>query len=197
LPGFELINKPVRRPSAPSLPSDSELVARCRAGDHAAWRTLYDRHAPTVHRFICAFGVPEPEREDACQEVFMAIYRSLGRFRGEARLSTWIYRIAARGANRLVQRRRLHGLLSTLLMREPAPPPAADPSEQTARVHLLDNLLQRLHPKKRMVLVLFEIEGLPVEEIAKVVGCPENTVWSRLHHARAELTKMAARGGTP
>jgi len=52
-------------------------------------------------------------------------------------------------------------------------------------------MLKRLHPKKRMVLVLFEIEGLPIEEIARVVGCPENTVWSRLHHARAELSKMA------
>lgn len=123
----------------------------------------------------------------------MAIYRSLARFRGDARLSTWIYRIAARGANRLVQRRRVHTLLATLLLREPAPPPAPDPSEKTARVHLLDDLLARLPPKKRTVLVLFEIEGLPIEEIAKIVGCPHNTVWSRLHHARAELTKLAAR----
>jgi RNA polymerase sigma-70 factor (ECF subfamily) len=44
-----------------------------------------------------------------------------------------------------------------------------------------------------MVLVLFEIEGLPIDEIARIVGCPENTVWSRLHHARAELTKMASK----
>ena len=190
--GFELISSP-RRGAAPPPPSDRELVARCQAGDAGAWRALYDQHAPMVHRFICALGVPEAEREDACQEVFMAVYRSLGRFRGDARLSTWVYRIAARGANRLVQRRRLQSLLSTLLMREPPPPPSADPSEQTARLHLLDGLLQRLHPKKRTVLVLFEIEGLPVDEISKIVGCPENTVWSRLHHARTELTKMAAR----
>ena len=77
----------------------------------------------------------------------MAIYRSLGRFRGDARLSTWIYRIAARGANRLVQRRRLNALLSTLLLREPPPAPGPDPSEKTARVHLLDDLLKRLHPR--------------------------------------------------
>jgi len=196
--GFELISS-VRRSPANTQLSDGELVDRCRNGDSAAWRSLYDRYAITVHRFICALGVPEHERDDACQEVFMAIYRSLGRFRGDARLSTWIYRIAARGANRLVQRRRLHALVATLLMREPPPPPATDASERTARLHLLDGLLEKLHPKKRMVLVLFEIEGLPVEEIAKVVGCPENTVWSRLHHARAELTKMAskkARGET-
>lgn len=123
----------------------------------------------------------------------MAVYRSLGSFRGDARLSTWIYRIAARGAGRLVRRRKLHVLVSTLLMREPPPADSSDVAEQTARVHLLDGLLERLPPKKRLALVLFEIEGLPVEEIAKIAGCPTNTVWSRLHHARAELLKMAKR----
>src|SRR2546423_11345143 len=123
---------PVRR-----APADGDLVARCREGDRGAWRLLYERHAPTVHRFICALGVPEHEREDACQEVFMAIYRSLGRFRGDARLSTWIYRIAARGANRLVQRRRLNALVSRLLLRRPPPPPPPDPSGQTRAVALL------------------------------------------------------------
>jgi RNA polymerase sigma-70 factor (ECF subfamily) len=154
---------------------------------------LYDRHSPTVYRFLSALGVPPGEREDACQDVFIAVYRSLARFRGEARLSTWIYRIAARGAGRAVQRRRLQTLVSTMLMREPPAPPAADPSERTARLQLLDELIKRLSPKKRLVLVLFEIEELPVEEIAKIAGCPENTVWSRLHHARAELTEMAKR----
>jgi RNA polymerase sigma-70 factor (ECF subfamily) len=168
-------------------------VSRCRRGDHGAWRALYDRHAPTVYRFLSALGVPPAEREDACQDVFVAIYRSLGRFRGEARLSTWIYRIAARGAGRAVQRRRLQSLISTLLMREPPPPPTDDPSERTARLQLLDDLISRLSPKKRLVLVLFEIEELPVEEIAKIAGCPENTVWSRLHHARAEMAEMAKR----
>jgi RNA polymerase sigma-70 factor (ECF subfamily) len=138
-------------------------------------------------------GVPPAEREDACQDVFMAVYRSLGSFRGDARLSTWIYRIASRGAGRLVRRRRLQALVSTLLLREPPPGDSADVAEQTARVHLLDTLLERLPPKKRLVLVLFEIEGVPVEEIAKIVECPVNTVWSRLHHARAELLKMAKR----
>lgn len=154
---------------------------------------LYDRHSPTVYRFLSALGVPAGEREDACQDVFIAVYRSLGRFRGEARLSTWIYRIAARGAGRAVQRRRLQALVSTMLMREPPAPPAPDASERTARLQLLDDLIKRLSPKKRLVLVLFEIEELPVEEIAKIAGCPENTVWSRLHHARADLAEMAKR----
>src|SRR5215471_17567591 len=125
-------------------PTDSDLVARCRRGDHGAWRMLYDRHSPTVYRFVSALGVPPTEREDACQDVFVAVYRSLARFRGEARLSTWIYRIAARGAGRSLQRRRLQSLLSTLLMREPPPPPEPDPSERTARLELLDDLVGRL-----------------------------------------------------
>src|SRR5215831_18205345 len=139
-------------------PTDSELVARCRRGDHAAWRTLFDRHAPTVYRFLSALGVPPTEREDACQDVFVAVYRSLGRFRGEARLSTWIYRIASRGAGRVLQRRRVHALLSALLVREPPPPPAPDASERTSRLQLLDELIGKLSAKKRLVLVLFEIE---------------------------------------
>jgi RNA polymerase sigma-70 factor (ECF subfamily) len=182
--------KPVAR-GAGAGPTDSELVARCRRGEHVAWRMLHDRHARTVYRFLSALGVPPEDREDACQDVFVAVYRSLDRFRGAARLSTWIYRIAARGAGRAMRRRKMRAVLSTLLQREPAPPPDPDPSERSARLAVLDDLLQRLAPKKRLVLVLFEIEELPVDEIAKVAGCPENTVWSRLHHARTDLMRMA------
>ena len=182
---------------AAGLSADLEVVTRCRRGDGVAWRTLYDRYAPIVYRFLSAFGVPPEEREDACQEVFVAVYRSLGRFRGEARLSTWIYRIAARHAGRAARRRRVRGLLSTLLVREPPPPPTPDPSERSERLQILDEMISKLSPKKRLVLVLFEIEGVPIEEVAKVAGCPENTAWSRLHYARAELTAMAKRRMKP
>jgi RNA polymerase sigma-70 factor (ECF subfamily) len=190
-----------RRPATSSTLStspiaDDELVERCRLGDTAAWRGLYDRYSPSVHRFISALGIPIEEREDAAQDVFVAVYRSLARFRGEAQLSTWIYRIAARHAVRLGRRRRVREFLCTLAVREPAPPPAPDPSERASQLHLLDRMLTKLNPKKRTVFVLFEIEGLRVDEIARVVGCPENTVWSRLHHARAEMLKMARRSLT-
>ena len=174
-------------------PTDRFLVQRCQQGDTAAWRVLYERYAPTVHRFISALGIPPSEREDACQDVFVAIYRSLPRFRGEAQLSTWIYKIAARGTSRLNSRRKLQSLLSTLLLREPPSPAPSDLSERTARLRLLDGLLQKLDAKKRLVLVLFELEGLPIEEVARIAGCPTNTAWSRLHHARAQLLKAGKR----
>src|SRR3954464_16006725 len=108
-----------RQPTAASPASatplaDAEVVQRCRLGDMGAWRQLYDRHAPSVQRFISALGIPREEREDAAQDVFLAVYRSLGRFRGEAQLSTWIYRIASRHAVRLGRRRRVRDLLSAL-----------------------------------------------------------------------------------
>jgi RNA polymerase sigma-70 factor (ECF subfamily) len=158
----------------------------------AAWRCLYERYAPLVHRFAAALGVPAEEREDAAQDIFIAVFRSLRHFRGEAQLSTWIYRIAARHAIRLGRRRRTRELMRLTMLKE-KPPVSADPSERTVHVATLDHMLAKLPPKKRTVLVLFEIEGLSAKEISDVVGCPENTVWSRLHHARAEMVKAARR----
>jgi len=178
---------------APAAASDGELVERCQRGDSNAWRALYERHAPAVHRFISALGVPADEREDASQDVFIAVYRSLRSFRGEAQLSTWIYRIAARHAGRMGRRRRVREFLSAVALREPPPPPIPDASERACHLHLLDRMLGQLAPKKRTVFVMFEIEGMAVDEIARVVGCPENTVWSRLHHARTEMLKLAKR----
>jgi RNA polymerase sigma-70 factor (ECF subfamily) len=172
--------------------ADAELVRSCRSGDMAAWRSLYDRYAPLIHRFSAALGVPAEEREDAVQDILIAVFRSLRHFRGEAQLSTWIYRIAARHAIRLGRRRRMRETMRVMMLKE-RPEPEIDPSERSTQLATLDRLLARLAPKKRAVLVLFEVEGLSAKEISDVVGCPENTVWSRLHHARAEMVKAARR----
>jgi RNA polymerase sigma-70 factor, ECF subfamily len=172
--------------------ADAELVNACRLGDTSAWRSLYERYAPLVHRFSAALGIPLEEREDAAQDIFIAVFRSLRHFRGEAQLSTWIYRIAARHAMRLGRRRRTRELMRLLMLKE-TPPITIDPSERSAHIATLDRMLAKLPAKKRAVLVLFEIEGLSAKEISDVVGCPENTVWSRLHHARAEMVKAARR----
>lgn len=180
-------------PPSPGKLSDAELVARCCAGDRSAWRSLYERHASQVYRFLSAMGIRDSDREDACQDVFIAVYRSLPSFRGDSQLSTWIYRITSRTTSRLIQKKRLRQALTTLLDGQPPPQNGPDPSEETARALVLERMLERLNPKKRAVLVLFELEGVPVDEISRIVGCPTNTVWSRLHHARLELTKMAER----
>lgn len=176
----------------PAVVADAELVRTCRSGDMGAWRSLYERYAPLVHRFASALGVPPDEREDAVQDIFIAVFRSLKHFRGEAQLSTWIYRIAARHAIRLGRRRRARETMRLAMLKE-KPPVVTDPAERSTQLATLDRMLGKLPPKKRTVLVLFEIEGLSAKEISDVVGCPENTVWSRLHHARSEMVKAARR----
>jgi RNA polymerase sigma-70 factor (ECF subfamily) len=171
---------------------EHEMVRRCVAGDTSAWRTLYDRHFPDVERLVSSLGITDAEADDICQEIFVIIYRHLGRFRGEARLSTWIYRLATREAIRFARRRRMLRGLADLFARDRQPASGGDWTEnEAARRHYLRQLLDRLPPERRLALVLYEIEGLPVSEIARISDCAENTVWTRLHRARTELEKVA------
>ena len=171
---------------------EREMVRRCVEGDTSAWRSLYDRHFPDVERLIYSLGIGDAEADDVCQEIFVIIYKNLARFRGEARLSTWIYRLATREAIRFARRRRLVRGLAEIFAREKRDAPPPDWSENEAgRRHYLRQLLDKLPPERRLALVLYEIEGVPVSEIARISDCAENTVWTRLHRARTELEKIA------
>jgi RNA polymerase sigma-70 factor (ECF subfamily) len=179
-------------PSRSGLESkERDMVRRCVDGDTTAWRALYDRHFPDVERLVASLGITDSEADDICQEIFVIIYRKLARFRGEARLSTWIYRVATREAIRFARRRRLVRGLTELFARDRASTPADWSESEAGRRHYLRQLLDRLPPERRLALVLYEIEGLPVNEIARISDCAENTVWTRLHRARTELEKIA------
>lgn len=172
-----------------------ELVRRCLERDAAAWRTLYDRHFARVARLVRALGVADGEADEICQEVFLIVYRHLRSFRGEARLATWIHRLATREALRHAKRRRMKRALLELFGRAERPTAPRDWAEnEAARRQFLNQLLSRLSPERRLALVLFEIEGRPVEEIADLCGCAVNTVWTRIHRARAQLEVIAKEG---
>jgi RNA polymerase sigma-70 factor (ECF subfamily) len=180
------------RERQPEEVREREIVRRCVDGDTTAWRSLYDRHFPDVERLVASLGILDSEADDICQEIFVIIYRNLARFRGEARLSTWIYRLATREAIRFARKRRLVRGLTELFAREKREGLPIDWSESEAgRRHYLRQLLDRLSPERRLALMLYEIEGLPVSEIARISDCAENTVWTRLHRARTELEKIA------
>ena len=181
----------------PAWQTEKELVQQCVAGDQSAWRALYDRHYGDVDRLVSALGITDSEGDDLCQEIFLLIYRSLPSFRGEAQLGSWIYRLATREAIRFAKRRRLRKKLAAIFVRERKPRLPPDWAETEAgRRHYLQQVLSRLSPERRLVLVLSEIEGLPVSDIARIADCAENTVWTRLHRARLDLAKMAE-GGVP
>jgi RNA polymerase sigma-70 factor (ECF subfamily) len=188
------------RSSGPAKPSDEQtvqaerdLVRRCLARDASAWRALYDQHFVKVARLVHALGIVDGEADDLCQEIFLIVYRHLRSFRGEARLGTWIHRLATREAFRHAKRRRARRSLLQLLARAERPTVPRDWAEnEAARRQYLNQLLSRLPPERRLALVLFEIEGRSVDEIAEVCGCAVNTVWTRIHRARVQLEKMAA-----
>lgn len=172
------------------------VVERCRAEDAAAWRELYEANYGMVERTARRLGTPAEEIEDVVHEVFIVVHRRLDDFRG-GRLSTWLYRITANVVSDRHRRRRVRRAFESLRLwiggqGAEAPDRVAEKASATRSV---ERILERMTPKKREVFALFELEGLSGEEIAERLGCPVGTVWTRLHHARAEFLKIGKRLG--
>lgn len=177
---------------------DDELVARHTAGDPDAFAELYRRHADAVYRRLARILGPVPEREDALQDVFLAVHRALPTFRGEAALATLIHRIAINTACdhlRRVARRPAtitDDVLDELVAPLASPAAQADARQELARVFAC---LARIKPKKRVALVLRVVEGLSFEEIAELVDATPEAVAKRVQHAQRELDALIARTG--
>ena len=179
---------------------EAELVRRCRHGERAAFDQLYREHRRMVAANLFRVLGDRTDLDDLVQEVFVIAFRGLDRFRGEAKLSTWLYRICVNVAlGRLRSRSRKPPAL-------PAPDPLGDrptdPNESPERLLLrredvreVYRALDQLAPKKRVVLVLHEIEGLDIKEIAAIVQAPLVTVRTRLHYARKDFYKILSAGG--
>ncbi len=183
--------------SAPGLslsPShDEALVARCVTGDQLAWRDLYRVYFPLASAFLRKLGVRPSELDDATQEVFVQLFRYLPRFRGEAQLKTWLYKLCLTQARRTRRWRALSGTLQRWFGNEEATSQLE--FSATAARERVQHALDQLNDGERLVLVLYEFEGLSGEEIAGLAGCPVATVWRRLHYARPRF--IAALGVEP
>ncbi len=147
-----------------------------------------------MYRVARRLGVPESDCGDLCQEVFLRVYRGLARFRGEARFSTWLYQIVLHEVARARRARAVRKAFLVLLGRHgPGPESPAVPDELYARTEagaLLEHVLGRLKPKHRQVFVLYELERLPLEQVAQTLGCPAETVRSRLRLAWVEFERL-------
>jgi RNA polymerase sigma-70 factor (ECF subfamily) len=161
------------------------------------FRAIYDQWFGEVARWIRALGGPDADREDIVQDVFMIVRRRLPAFDG-ANLPAWLYRITRRQVRDFRRRAWVKHIFSKGRVAEPDALPHAEASpamalERKEKQRVLHALLQKMKEERRMTLVLFEIEGLSGEEIARIQGVPVNTVWTRLHHARKEFFALAAR----
>ena len=182
------------RPNAPTddvRAEEQRLVVAARGGDERALAAIYKRYRPRVFSVVARM-IGGAEAEEVTQEVFLRAFRGLDRFRAEAQLSTWLYRIAVNAslterARRATERSRrapdteADGLAA----------PGTSDGDPALRARL-EAALAALPPGYRAVLVLHDIEGLEHEEIGRVLDCRVGTSKSQLHKARAKMRELLA-----
>lgn len=160
------------------------------------FESVYAQHFAFVWRNLRRLGVPEAGLRDAAQDVFIVVHRRLGEFEGRSSVSSWLYSIARRVAatHRRHRERKepANGEDAELV----ADPHGVDPESHTVQsesLRLLLELLGRLDPERRDVLVLVDLEGMSVPEVSVALGCNLNTTYSRLRSAREFMRSGVAR----
>jgi RNA polymerase sigma-70 factor (ECF subfamily) len=155
---------------------------------------VFAETAPFVWRALRRLGVREEDVEDVAQEVFLVVHRRLSSFEGHSTVRTWVYGICLRVA--ADHRRRPHHAREQPMEEPPEPIAQAEQDAEVDRrraLAWLDRVLDQLDDDKRAVFVLYEIEGAPMSEIAKLLGCPVQTAYARLYAARKHVEAAARR----
>jgi len=159
-------------------------------------RELFDEHGAFVCRSLRYLGAPEADLDDLLQEVFLVVHQRLSDYEEKGRVRSWLYSICTRVAH--AQRRKLgRRRESALVADDAAPPTQLDGVENREALELGWRLVQQLPQQQREVFVLYEVEDMPMSEIAQALNCPLQTAYSRLYQARArilaEVQRLAAK----
>ena len=174
-----------------AAPSDAELLSRVAAQDRQAIAPLYERFQPRIYRFLVRMVKDGGMAEELVNEVFLDVWRGAGRFEGRSSPSSWIFSIAHNKAVSALRKRR------EVTLDEDDAIEIVDPAAlQDETVHrgdmrrLMKGCLDRLSPEHREVIELTYYQELSVREIAEIANVPENTVKTRMFHARKRLRTM-------
>ena len=181
----------MKRGVGPGDAPDPEVIARIERGEIGAVGVLFDRYDRDVRRVVARLGVQAGDVDDIVQATFLDVLHASASYDGRANARPWLIGLA------VMQVRRHRRSLSRIAARaaawalEPSSTPrtpeeSAATSELAARAR---RALDGLSAKKREVVVLVTIEGLSGEEAATLLGIPVATIWTRLHHARRELSQ--------
>ncbi len=200
IPLFSTFEAPVCAPEpAPAADADAALVQQLQDGSEAAFRTLVERYQARIYRTVYALLRSPEEAEDVAQEVFVEVYQTIGRFRGEAALSTWLYRLATSRAlkNRRRARAQKRFAYFTSLLGfgngpVPEPPDHAHPLallEGRQQLQVLLAHIARLPGQQQVAFTLRHEQELSYEQIAAVLGTTVAAVESLLFRARQTLRK--------
>ena len=185
------------------------LVARAQRGDREAFDGLVELYSPQVYNLALRVTGSREEAEDCVQDAFLRAFCALRTFRGEAAFSTWLYRVALNVATDAARKRARSPLPATELAREDSdePPPDLDRIAGGAvpEAHGPDSMfvtkqrrlivlkaIARLPEHQRAVVILYDLQGIPYEEIARILKTRVGTVKSRLNRARLALRDLLA-----
>jgi len=174
----------LQRAIAPDDSDDPRWVAEALAGDQAAFRVLFDRHAPAVRRFLRDLGRDPAYADEATQETFVRAHARLATLRDDQRVRPWLLGIARRVFLEELRRRRPRVVPGDGV--DTAPSPEAD-LLIAEEVRVFRAALARLDPERRGVLLLRMDHGLGYDEIAAVMGLTPAQVRNELHRGRQEL----------
>ncbi|MGK7371641.1 MAG: RNA polymerase sigma factor [Candidatus Halalkalibacterium sp. M3_1C_030] len=180
---------------------EPELIQQLKLGNRDAFRNLVEEYKDRVYNTCLGFLRNPQDAEDMAQEVFMKVYESIGDFREDAALSTWIYRIAVTKSLELIRKRKRKkrfGFFQALLNTEDDPKDIADTAffphpgivaENKERAEILMKAIESLPDQQRVAFTLHKLEELSYKEIAGVMDTSLSAVESLMHRAKKNLQK--------
>ena len=176
--------------------SDEVLIGRIANGDRLAMQVLYARHHVRVFRFVVRLVRDEATAEDLISEAFLDVWRQAGRFEGRSAVSTWMLAIARFKALSALRRRPDQELDEETAgaIEDPSDDPAAA-LEKKDKSTMLRKCLTGLSAEHREIIDLVYYHEKSVEEVAEIVGIPENTVKTRMFYARKRLAELVKAAG--
>ena len=176
--------------------SDDVLIGRIATGDRLAMQVLFARHHVRVYRFVLRLVRDKSVAEDLISEVFLDVWRQAGRFEGRSQVSTWLLAIARFKALSALRRRPDEELddETAEAIEDPSDDPevALDKKDKSAAIR---KCLEKLSAEHREIIDLVYYHEKSVEEVAQIVGIPENTVKTRMFYARKRLAELLKAAG--
>jgi RNA polymerase sigma-70 factor, ECF subfamily len=176
--------------------SDEVLIGRIAIGDRLAMQVLFARHHVRVYRFVLRLVRDESVAEDLISDVFLDVWRQAGRFEGRSQVSTWLLAIARFKALSALRRRSDEELddETAEAIEDPSDDPEVvlDKKDKSAAIR---KCLEKLSAEHREIIDLVYYHEKSVEEVAKIVGIPENTVKTRMFYARKRLAELLKAAG--
>lgn len=177
---------------------ERKLAARIVMGDMQAFDELVTEYQNKVIHISYSMLSDYEDACDASQEVFVKVYRSIANFRGESSLSTWIYRITRNVCMDFIRKRKNAVIMSIDEEKEDAPKTEIEDeskspehiAERNETVSMVHRAISRLEENQRIILTMYDIEGMSYDEISKILEIPAGTVKSRLNRARQKLRKI-------